>query len=410
MGRGGKKGRKGGGKGGGKGSSKGSSKGQKWFPSMSPGVLLTCTQINHMRKAAYEAIDMLNPISVAMRKEYDESKQGEQEQRRPESDADGEDPSAKRRKIEESCPEERPASGSLAASLAAELDDLRSSKQEERFLGWRYDQEDEPAQGIIYLRAPHYESEVAAQAATDKKEKEQSDEEDSSDEDADGGKNGRESKDTAAASSGDFLPTASSSAAASAPNTTTGPNATMVSESSGPVPPKADHAPAEVVPRPRPSERALWNLPSAVCKKAFTEETLNARFIIRMIPVDFVTTPHINNFRQMMRDKLGSYFTDEIVFGPGKKATPDSAISWTLGFEQRGNFNKISRMDVLQAVKENLPKYMEMDVTEARFTVHVESTRSWIGFSVVEDREAVWREFKLWRPEGEGGGGTAATG
>jgi len=101
-----------------------------------------------------------------------------------------------------------------------------------------------------------------------------------------------------------------------------------------------------------------------------------SRFVVRLLPLDYVCSPHLSNFRDAVRKHL------PVAFAGMKEGT-----CWYIACFFRA-MATIKREDVLSICKEVLgPLGMDLSVSDAEYTIMVEVNPSLCGFSVLRDYE-----------------------
>lgn len=103
-----------------------------------------------------------------------------------------------------------------------------------------------------------------------------------------------------------------------------------------------------------------------------------ARFVVRMLPLDIVCSPHMKNFKVAATEYISKVFADV-----------KEGSSWRLLLQSRA-MNTLKKEDVLPCLKEILnPLNMDMSVCDAEYTILVEVNPSLCGISVIQDFAAL---------------------
>jgi len=119
------------------------------------------------------------------------------------------------------------------------------------------------------------------------------------------------------------------------------------------------------------------------CRKD-AEDFREVRFVVRMIPLDVVCSPHPKNFRAAAEASL-----------PGAFASAKEGATWYLAFHNRA-MSTIKRDDALEILKGILnPLNFELSVSDAEYTVVIEVNPTLCGFSVLRGYGSVLHECNL---------------
>lgn len=131
---------------------------------------------------------------------------------------------------------------------------------------------------------------------------------------------------------------------------------------------------------PRKADAPDFPAPSQLVESVFQEHRKgtglvhDVRFVVRLLPLDFVCSPHLSNFRTAAAASLPTAF-----------ASVPPGATWYLAWFGRA-MSTIKREDALVVIKEVLkPLGLELSVSDAEHMIIVEVNPALCGFSVLRD-------------------------
>ncbi|CEL91679.1 unnamed protein product [Vitrella brassicaformis CCMP3155] len=150
----------------------------------------------------------------------------------------------------------------------------------------------------------------------------------------------------------------------------------------------------------RPSELA-WKL----FDRTVNTKVANSRFINRLLPIDYICRPHMENFTRLARQLIPRHFTpapakpqaeegkadgeSAAVAAPPPPSAPESFCTWKCEFNAR-SMKTIARKDVYAAIEELIDKRHKVNLTNPDRTILVEVNPRFCGVSVLRE----WSRFE----------------
>lgn len=137
-------------------------------------------------------------------------------------------------------------------------------------------------------------------------------------------------------------------------------------------------------------EDKAFPAPSCVAERVFAVQRSGAqnsrvsRFVVRMIPLDFVCSPHLKQFQAAAASAL-----------PKLLADAKAGAGWYCAFHSRA-MSTIKREDALAVLKEILvPLNLDLSVSDYDYMIVIEVNPDLCGFSVLRNYETDWHECHL---------------